>query len=58
MSPLWSRGRRVLTLRSQFPPAETVEMQVEDGLPGIVMGIARKIVHLMAHGAVGLVGWG
>src|SRR5207244_6659403 len=35
--------RRVLTLRSQFPPAQTVEMQVEDGLPGTVTGIAGGI---------------
>jgi hypothetical protein len=58
VAPLRSMGRQALAPRSQFPPAETVEMQVEDGLPGIVMGIARKIVHLMAYGAVGLVGWG
>src|SRR5882724_3029017 len=38
------RGRRVLALRTQLPPAETVEVQVEDRLPGIVARVAGKAV--------------
>jgi hypothetical protein len=51
-APPWSSGRAVLTLQSQFPPAETVDMHVEDGLPGMVMGIAQTTARPMAQGSV------